>query len=1094
MAEADPRMRPVDFDPFVPASAREVHLPLTEPQVEMWTAAAMSREANCSYNQCFAITLDGPLRVESLRTALEQVVARHEGLRTVIAPDGSGQTIRPPFALELPLVDHASLDPEARGRELEKLLEQECETPFDLAEGPLVRAVVVRESADSHVFVLTAHHIVCDGWSSSVLFADLGRLYTADCVGIPMQFGPAASYRQYVADEMNAANAGAAEADEEYWAAQYADGVPVLDLPVIERPAVKTYRSGREHLHIDEELYTALKRTGAASGATLFAMLLGAFEVLIYRVSGQPDVVIGIALAAQPKLDNPDLVAHCVSTVPLRARLAAERSFVEHVQAVRNDLAQAHEHSSTTFGSLVRRLNVARDNSRTPFVSITFTLDRIGAPFDFGDVTIHSIATPKTYSNFELALNVVDSGTDMVVECDYNVDLFDAATVRQWLSHYDTLLRAVVAQPEATLAALPIIDEDELQRILVHWNDTHEPFPDAGRLDGLFEAQVHRSSDADAVIDANERISYSELDRRANQLAHRLRDLCVTREVLVGVCLERSVELIVTLLAVLKAGGAYVPLDPDYPAARLALMVEDSQSPLIVTRRSLAAHLPAEATLLCLDEEHQAVAGEPTTKPEGDGAPGDLAYVIYTSGSTGRPNGVQIEHAAAANHMLWMREHLPLEPSDRVLQRTPLSFDASVWEVFAPLTTGACIVMAPPDALRATAKLADVIAEHGVTILQLVPSYARVFLDDVDIESCASLRRVLCGGEALPVSLYLDLRDRLGVDVVNLYGPTEACIDATWWPVLEEAERGATERLLGARGAVPIGRPISNCRAYVLDERLEPVPAGSVGELYLGGVGLARGYLGRDELTAERFVSASPGGRPEERLYRTGDLARHLPDGALEFLGRRDHQVKIRGYRIELGEIEAALRRRDDVADAVVVVREDRPGDERLVGYVIPMDAGTDIAERLRSNLRQDFPEYMVPAHIVVLPALPLMPNGKVDRQALPAPGLEPSHTAGVRHVAPRTATEEEVAAVWGEVLGIESPGVEDDFFESGGHSLIAARIVTRLRSSFQVALAMRHLFEQPTIAGLASIIDLLAVSDTRATPGRAAKREEIEI
>ena len=509
MADLGPRREAVDFNPFEPPSAREVRLPLTEPQAEMWTAAVMSDDANCSYNQCFALTLDGPLRVDSLRAALEQVVARHQGLRAAISPDGSGQTIRPPFAVELPLVDLSSLDSEARRRELERLLEGECETPFDLAEGPLVRAFVVRESAESHVFVLTAHHIVCDGWSSSVLFSDLGRLYTADRMGIPAQLEPAASYPQYVEDETSADSAKAAAADEAYWAAQYADGAPVLELPVIERPPVKTYRAGREHLRIDEELYSALKRTGATSSATLFAMLLGSFEVLTYRVSGQSDFVIGIAVAAQPKLDNPRLVAHCVSTVPLRARLDPARSFVQ----TRAGSPRRPRPGPGALGHDLRQhrapVNVARDASRTPLVPITFTLDRIGAPFDFGDLAIRTVATPKTYSNFELALNVVDSGSDLVVECDYNVDLFDGQTVQRWLSHYETLLRGVVAQTDATLAGLPILDDDERRRILVDWNDTHEPFPDVRRLDQLVEAQVRLRGDADAVVDADERISYS---------------------------------------------------------------------------------------------------------------------------------------------------------------------------------------------------------------------------------------------------------------------------------------------------------------------------------------------------------------------------------------------------------------------------------------------------------------------------------------------------------------------------------------------------------------------------------------------------------
>ena len=527
--------------------------------------------------------------------------------------------------------------------------------------------------------------------------------------------------------------------------------------------------------------------------------------------------------------------------------------------------------------------------------------------------------------------------------------------------------------------------------ILDVWNDTSTVFPEGNWLHHLFEAQVRRTPDTLAVVDGTERVSYRELEHRANQLSHQLRTLGVQGEALVGVCLERSVDLVATFLAVLKAGGAYLPLDPDYPEARLAFMVEDSRSSLIVTRRPLADRLsPGQTPLLCLDEQSDELAVHPTTSPAPTGTTDGLAYVIYTSGSTGRPNGVAIEHAAAVNHMLWMQTHLPLQPSDRVLQRTPVSFDASVWEVYAPLLAGACIVMAPADPRRATAELTDVISEHGVTVLQLVPSHARAFLDDPGLEACTGLRRVLCGGEPLPVGVYRELRDRLGAKVVNLYGPTEACIDATWWPVEEQPPPGDAEPALGPRGTMPIGRPISNARAYVLDARREPVPIGAAGELYLAGAGLARGYLHRDELTAERFVSVSFGGRrPHERAYRTGDLVRYRPDGALEFVGRADHQVKIRGFRIELGEIEAALANSTEVKDVVVVAREDRPGDKRLVAYVAPVSDAFGLADRLKSRLRDTLPDYMVPAHFVPLTALPLTPNGKVDRKSLPAPDPE---------------------------------------------------------------------------------------------------------
>src|ERR1700722_4925788 len=540
MADSHPRLQPVDFDPFAPAPARPVWLPLTDPQAEMWTAAAMGREANCSYNQCFAFELRGVLRIGSLRSALDQAIARHEALRAVIAPDGSGLELRPPFSCEIPLVDLSELDQAAQARQIEALLEQECETPFDLAEGPLIRAIVLRESVDRHRFVLTAHHIVCDGWSSSVLFTDLGLLYAADCVGIPAQLDPAASFRDYVAEQTSPDHVAVASTDEEYWAAQYPDGAPVLDLPLAgPRPAAKTYGSGQEHLQIDSALYAEVKQVGTKSGATLFATLLAAFEAVVQRLSGQSDFVVGIPLAGQVGLENSALVAHCVNTVPLRATVDPDAPFTEHLRAVREELLQAQRHSQPTFGTIVRRLRLPRDRSLTPLVPITFTTDKIGAPFDFGDVTIASLTAPKAYANFELAINLIDSGSDIVVECDYNNDLFDEPTLRRWLSHYETVLRAIVARPDTPVAALPVLNEAEKRTILDEWNDTHVVFPDEKRLHRLFEAQVSRSPDAQAIVDGTERVSYQDLNVRANRLAHRLRRSGVGPGVTVGVCLER---------------------------------------------------------------------------------------------------------------------------------------------------------------------------------------------------------------------------------------------------------------------------------------------------------------------------------------------------------------------------------------------------------------------------------------------------------------------------------------------------------------------------------------------------------------------------
>jgi amino acid adenylation domain-containing protein len=1076
VGDGHPELRPVDFDPFAPTPADEPRLPLTEPQAEMWTAAAMSREANCSYNQCFALDLHGPLRIESLRAALDQVVVRHDALRVVIAPDGTGLEIRPPFSVPLPLVDLSELDPAAREREIERLLEHECEAPFDLAEGPLIRATVAREAADRHRFVLTVHHIVCDGWSSSVLFSDLGRLYTADCVGIPAQLEPAASFRDYVIEQTSPAHLASAAADEEFWAAQYADGAPVLELPLARaRPATKTYGSGREQLLIDEDLYAELKRQGAKAGATLFATLLAAFEVLVQRLSGQSDFVVGIPLAGQPELDNPSLVAHCVNTVPLRAAVDPEAPFTEHLRVVREGLSLAHGHSHVTFGTIVRRLRIPRDPSRTPLVPLTFTTDRIGAPFDFGDLTIVSVTAPKSYLNFELAINLVDSGSDIVVECDYNDDLFDGPTLARWLSHYETLLRGIVARPESPVGLLPVLNEADTRMIVDEWNDTSVRFPDEKRLHRLFEAQVGRTPDAQAIVDGVERVSYRDLNEQSNRLAHHLRRAGIGPGSNVGVCLERRASLVVALFAVLKAGGAYIPLDPAYPKDRLAYMLSDSRARAVITQTDLAAAFDdSDVELIDPDADAETIASQPSTDLEGGATNTDLAYVIYTSGSTGLPKGVAIEHASAGTLVHWARTLFSDDEIAGVLASTSVCFDLSVFEMFFPLAFGGSLILADT-----ALDVASIPARDEVTLVNTVPSAAAEIMRADSMP--ASVLTVCLAGEPLPTRLVDQIYDRTPVRrVFDLYGPSEDTTYSTF--TLREAGMPAT-----------IGRPIANTRAYVLDAHREPVPIGAVGELYLAGDGLARGYLYRDELTAERFVAGTFGGRRVERAYRTGDLVRYRPDGALEFVGRTDHQVKIRGFRVELGEIETALVNDEDVEDAVVIVREDRPDDRRLVAYVVSRPDSGDLVDRLRSALRSTLPAYMVPAHFVLLEALPRTPNGKLDRASLPPPETDVG-VAAAAHIAPRTLTESRIAAIWGDVLGIESPGVGDDFFDVGGDSLKAARIVTGIRAEFQVDTAMRHLFEGPTIAGLAETVDALAVLGGGRTGGGASDREEIEI
>jgi amino acid adenylation domain-containing protein len=1082
MHEPGPTLRPVEHDPFAPPSERLGPLPLTEPQAELWTAAAMGAEANCAYNQCFALTLEGPVRVDSLRAALDQVVARHEALRVVIAPDGSGQTIRPALSVDLPLHDLSGLDDDARDRELEALLRREAETPFDLAAGPLVRAFVARESPAVHHLVLTVHHIVCDGWSSSVLFSDLGRLYAADRMGLRAQLPPAASFRAHVLAQAQPDEAAAAAADEDFWAARFPDGAPVLDLPAPgARPARKTYRSGRETLRLGPELHAQARRTGAQSGATLFAMLLAAYEALLHRLSGQTDFVVGVPLAGHTRAGAPDLVGHCVSTVPVRAAVIPQAPFSEHLRSVRDALADAQEHSRLTFGSLVRRLRLPRDPSRTPLVDVAFTLDRIGAPFDFGDVTVARISTPKAFATFELLMTVVDSGSDVLIDCDFNADLYDAQTVRRWLGHYRTLLESVVADPGQPLEALPLLDADE-RAALEGAGRAVQTFPWTASVLERFERHARQAPERPAVTCEDEALSYGDLDRRANALASRLREAGADRGTLVGVRLERSTGLLVAIVGILKAGAAYVPLDPAYPRDRMAFMLEDAGAGLVVTDEDFAADLAGTGAQAVLLDDREAADGP----PRADGAD-DLMYVMYTSGSTGRPKGVQISHGNVARLFDATQHWYGFGPGDVWSQFHSYAFDVSVWEMWGALSHGGCLAVAPSWVSRSPEAFRDLLVRERVTVLCQTPSAfgQLIAVDGQAADGALALRYVVLAGEALePASLvpWFARHGDAAPLIVNMYGPTETTVYVTYRPIT------AAEATAGA-GSM-IGPPVPDLYGLVLDEGGRVVPDGLTGELHVGGAGVSRGYWNRPELTAQRFV-ADPF-TPGRTLYRTGDLVRRMPDGDLEYRGRMDDQVKIRGFRIEPGEVTTVLTQHPDVVQAVVLARQDGLPDKRLVAYVVARADRPDLVDDLRTHLRKTLPEYMVPAHFVTLPALPLTPNGKIDRRALPAPGTE--RPSARPYVAPRTATETRVAAVWADALGVDKPGVQDDFFDLGGHSLMAAQVVAALRGAFGVDVAMRHLFEHPTISGLAEVVDVLAVSTAGPVAASDGDREEIEI
>ena len=1052
--------------PIQPVS-RDGRLPLSFAQQRLWFLDQYETD-RAVYNIPYALRLLGPLEVDRLRESLVRIVHRHEALRTSIAMvEGEPfQVIASTVEVDLPVVDLSGLPEEERDQRARTSAVAEARRPFDLACGPLLRAQLIRLSAQEHLLLLSLHHIIADGWSMGLLLEELKEYYRSLSVGaearvaeLPLHYADYAVWqREWLQGEELDRQAG-------YWKERLSGAPALLELPTDHpRPALQSYCGACESMQLSPTLSEGLKALSRREGVTLFMTLVAGFKVLLSRYSGQEDVVVGSLIAGRTRREFEHLIGFFVNTLVLRTDLSGDPTVRELLGRVREVAMGAYAHQDLPFEKLVEELRPPRSLSYSPLIQVLLVLQNAPrADMEIAGLEVRSEAVHSGTSKFDMTLSVEETSAGLRGTLEYNTDLFEAATIRRMLGHYQRLLEGMVADPGQPISRLPLLTEDERHQLLVEWNNTARDYPADRCVHQLFEEQVERTPDAVALVFEDQELTYGELNARSNQLAHYLQSQGVGPETLVAICMERSPEMVVGLLGILKAGGAYVPLDPEYPAERLAFMLQDAQAPLLLTQRHLCSRVSAQpAQIICLDHTANELVGYGDDKPLDRATADNLAYVIYTSGSTGKPKGAMNTHRAICNRLLWMQDAYQLTQSDRVLQKTPFSFDVSVWEFFWPLLTGACLVVARPGEHRDSLYLARVTARERITTLHFVPSMLQMFLDEPEVVDCGGLRRVICSGEALPFELQERFFARLpGVDLQNLYGPTEAAVDVSFWTCRPgKGERG-----------VPIGRPISNMRLYVLDRGRQPVPVGVPGELYIGGVGLARGYWNRPDLTAEKFVTGSLGIDPGGRLYKTGDLVRWRADGNLEFLGRLDDQVKIRGFRIELGEIEASLSGHPGLQRNVVVAREEEPGDKRLVAYVVPADlASPPSTADLRSFLGQELPEYMIPSAFAFLDRLPLSPNGKIDRKALPAPGAACAETSSF--IAPRTPIEEILVGIWAEVLGSERVGVADNFFELGGHSLRAMRVIARVHDVLGVEVAMRAFFEAPTVAGMAAAID----------------------
>ncbi len=1036
--------------------ARGADAPLSSQQKRLWFLHQLDR-ANSSYVIPGAVRVTGPLDVAVLQRALDQLVARHESLRTVFA-ERDGRPVQvildaAPADLEVEPIDReAASDLEAalRDRAIEALA-----APFDLARGPLVRARVLTVSPANHLVVLAMHHIVSDGWSMAVFIRELVALYDADAAGGAASLPPPAlQYADFAVwqDEWRASEAAAGALA--FWKRQLA-GLPRLELPTDRpRPSVLTYAGATVQTTLDEPTTAAVRAFDQRTGATLFMTMASAFAALLHRYSGQTDLPVGTPSANRNRAELEGLIGFFVNALVLRADLSGEPSFRTLVERMKQVSLDAWAHQDVPFEDIVEALQPERTPSRNPLFQVMFVLQN--APegrLDVSGLTFEPVDLPTTTAKFDLSLYVVETGATLSVLLEYNRDLFDRDTAGRMLAHYGRLLAAAVAEPDRPVADLPMIPAGERARVTVGWNDTTTAYPRQATIHELFRDQAARTPDAVAAVLGPARITYGELERRANQLARRLA-ASGAADGIVGLLVERSLEMLVGMLGILKAGAAYLPLDPAWPRDRLAFLLHDARAGLVVSQPPFAASLPGDVAVVEIDASWASIASEPDSPPACAVHPLDLAYVVFTSGSTGVPKGVAVPHRAVVR-LVRETGYARFAPDEVFLQFAPLAFDASTFEIWGALLNGATLAVCPPGA-ASLAELGREMAAARVTTAWLTAGLFHQMVDH-EIDALRGLKTLVAGGDVLSPSHVRRLLDAApGLTMVNGFGPTETTTFACC-----HAMRTASAPI---GGTVPIGPPIANTRVYVLDARLEPAPIGVPGELYIGGDGVARGYLHRPDVTAERFVPDPFSPEPGGRLYRTGDLARWLPSGVVEFLGRRDFQVKVRGFRIEPGEIEAALVAHPAVRDAVVVVRSEA-SDRHLVAYVAA-GAGATSPDELRAFLQARLPDYMIPSAIVQLDALPLTANGKVDRAALPAP--DRTGPAAAAFVAPVTADEVAIARIWCEVLHTDRVGLHDNFFELGGHSLVATQVVARLREAFGVEIPLRALFVEPTVAALA--------------------------
>lgn len=1020
--------------------------PLSFSQEQVWLHAQMAGDVPL-YNESITVHRQGTLNSRVLERCLTEICRRHEIWRTTfdLVNGRPVQVIHQASdQFHVPFWDLNDLRIEERQDKLRRLVLEDIRRPFDLTSGPLLRALLVRTEQEAYSLFVTFHQIVFDAVSAyRVFLPELATLYEAFSSGHPsplpeptIQYADF-SYWQRQRSSMEPALVG-------YWCKQLTNDLPLLEWPSDRpRPAVQTHRGEIERFSFPKNLIPEVRTASHEAGVSFYMTLLAGLVALLHRYTNQDDIILGSFTAGRRRPELEDVAGYFVNPLPLRFDVSGNPTFQELQLRVRETLLEALAHDEVPFPEIVKAVKHRTDPSRNPIFQIVLSQQPKPAPVSEG----WSLVTEE-FSNgcskLDLIMVIDDRGDSVFGPITYNPDLFDSDKIKRMVGHWQMLLADGSTHPQKRISELVILTEEERRQILVDWNNTYKDYSDEVCLHDLVERQAQQSPDAIAVVSREQELSYRELNERANQLANYLRKLSVAPEVIVGVAMERSIEMVVALLAILKAGGAYLPLDTDYPEQRLGMLVADSGVSVVLTQKHLVDRLSmCAARTIAIDAVQDEIVQESVSNPDKTSRPENVAYAIYTSGSTGKPKGVLNVHAGIVNRLLWMQDAYQLASSDRVLQKTPYTFDVSVWEFFWPLISGATLVVAEPGGHRDPQYLIDLIQRERITTLHFVPSMLQIFLEAIGMQDCTTLKRVICSGEALPIEVQKRFFERSKAELHNLYGPTEAAVDVTAWKCIADWNAST----------VPIGQPIANMKIHILDRNFQPVPIGVAGELHIGGIGLARGYLNRPELTAEKFIPDPFGIVPTDRLYKTGDLARYRADGNIEFLGRIDDQVKIHGIRIELGEIEAALHNHESVREARVTVREDTPGLRFLVAYIVPKDSSAFCRTDVREYLTGLLPSYMIP-QLVTLDELPITSNGKLDRRALPPPQAEQASSAEVIS----DPMEQRIAELWKEVLGLTAVSPYDNFLDVGGDSLSAVQLVTRLHKSLGVQLRTKEL------------------------------------